>query len=81
MPCARLMEKGIYRRKMITKVQVFVVLNDKEALIVFPNLKGDVDLSCGFFSNDLQFHEWCVDYHKYLWDNADFCDLSKMREY
>ena len=76
----KLMEKGIYRRKMITKVQVFVVLNDKESLIVFPNLKGDVDLSCGFSSDDLKFHEWCVDYHNYLWENADFCDLSKMRE-
>jgi len=76
----KLMEKGIYKRKMIAKVQVFVVLNDKESLIVFPNLKGDVDLSYGFFSDDLQFHDWCVDYHNYLWENALFCELSKIRE-
>ena len=76
-----LMKKGIYRRKMIVKVQVFVVLNDNEVLIVFPNLKGEVDLSYGFFSDDSKFHEWCVDYHEYLWKNADFCELSKMREY
>ena len=76
-----LMEKGIYRRKMVTKVHVFVVLNDKEALVVFPNLKGDVDLSYGFFGADSKFHEWCVDYHSYLWENADFCELSKMQEF
>jgi len=66
---------------MIPKVQVFVVLNDTESLVVFPNLKGEVDLSFGFFSNDEKFHDWCLDYHSYLWENADFCELSKMREY
>jgi len=76
----QLMEKGIYRRKMIPKVQVFVVLNDIESLVIFPNLKGEVDLSFGFFSNDEKFHDWCLDYHNYLWENADFCELSKMRE-
>jgi len=76
----QLMEKGIYRRKMIPKVQVFVVLNDTESLVIFPNLKGVVDLSFGFFSNDEKFHEWCLDYHSYLWENADFCELTKMRE-
>ena len=76
-----LMNKGIYRRKMVTKVQVFVVLNDKDALVVFPNLKGDVDLGYGFFGADSKFHEWCVDYHAHLWENADFCELSNMREY
>ena len=76
-----LMEKGIYRRKMVAKVHVFVVLNDKEALLVFPNLKGDVDLGYGFFGTDSKFHEWCVDYHNHLWENADFCDFSKMQEF
>lgn len=66
---------------MIPKVQIFVVLNDKESLIVFPNLKGEVDLSYGFFSDNLQFHEWCNDYHKYLWEIGEFCEISKLREF
>lgn len=77
----KLMDQGIYQRRMIPKVQIFVVLNDNESLIVFPNLKGEVDLSYGFFSDNLQFHEWCNDYHKYLWEISEVCEISKLREF
>ena len=75
-----LIAKGTYERRMIDKVQVYVVLNDNTALVLFPDTKGNVDLNMGFVSNEPVFHEWCVDYHQYLWKRSGSCDVSKFRE-
>ena len=75
-----LISNGTYERKMIDKVQVYVVLNDKTALVLFPDTKGNVDLNIGFLSNEPVFHEWCLDYHQYLWERAGRCDISKFHE-
>ena len=75
-----LISNGTYERKMIDKVQVYVVLNDKTGLVLFPDTKGNVDLNLGFVSNGPVFHEWCIDYHQYLWERSGNCDVSKFRE-
>ena len=75
-----LISNGTYERKMVDRVQVYVVLNDKTALVLFPDIKGNVDLNIGFVSNESAFHGWCLDYHQYLWERAGRCDVSKFRE-
>jgi hypothetical protein len=67
-------------KKMIDAVKIYVVLNEKTAMILFPDLNGVVDLSCGFVSEDAKFHEWCYDYHQYLWERASIFNLSYLRE-
>ena len=79
-PVQELISNGTYERKMVDRVQVYVVLNDKTALVLFPDTKGNVDLNMGFVSTEPIFHEWCLDYHQYLWDKARRCDVSKFRE-
>ena len=72
--------QGTYERRMIDTVQVYVVLNDKTAMVLFPDLKGDVDLNFGFVSQNPTFHEWCLDYHQYMWEKSGSCDISKFQE-
>lgn len=73
--------QGTYERRMTEKVQVYVVLNDKTAMVLFPDIKGDVDLNFGFISDDPIFHEWCLDYHQYMWEKSGSCNISKFQEF
>ncbi len=75
-----LMSKGLIERKMADKVQVMTVLNEKQASVLFPNLKGEADLNTMFYSDDPSFHEWCLDYFRYKWYGSDIFDETKVKE-
>ncbi len=75
-----LLAKGLVERRMIKKVQVMVIVTDKEAGVLFPNKKGDTDMNHMFYSKDPLFHEWCLDFFRYTWYNSDIFDESKVKE-
>jgi predicted transcriptional regulator len=82
---AELLKQGIIERKMIDKVDVAVILNEKQATVMFPTIKGETDMNCMFLSNDLRsndglFHEWCLDFFKYCWHNSKSFDERKLVE-
>ena len=77
---SELISNGTYQRKMTDKVQIYIVLNDKTAMVLFPDMNGNVDLNFAFVSEDPTFHEWCVDYHQFMWENSGSCDISKFQE-
>jgi hypothetical protein len=74
------MSRGLIERKMADKVQVVTVLNEKQASVLFPDLKGEADLNTMFYSEDPLFHEWCLDYFRYKWYGSDIFDESKVKE-
>ena len=76
----KLIEKGLVERKMMDRVLTVVVLNEKEACVLFPNRKGEADISEMFYGNDLMFHEWCLDYFRYCWYGSDVFQESKLEE-
>jgi len=76
----KLMETGRIERKMKKDVKVVVVLNEKEACVMFPTIDGGADMSEMFYSNDPLFHEWCLDYFKYCWDTSNTFQESKLKE-
>ncbi len=76
----KLIEKGLVERKMRDSVLTVVVLNEKEACILFPNRKGEADISEMFYGDDLMFHEWCLDYFRYCWYGSDVFQESKLEE-
>lgn len=76
----KLVEKGLIKRKMEKNVQTVVVLNEKEACLMFPSLDGESDLSEMFYSDDPMFHEWCLDYFRYCWYGSDVFRESKLKE-
>ncbi len=75
-----LISNGTYERKMTDKVQIYVVLNDKTSMVIFPDTNGNIDLNFAFVSEDPTFHEWCFDYHQFMWENSGSCDISKFQE-
>ena len=76
----KLIEKGLVERKMRDSVLTVVVLNEKEACILFPNRNGEADISEMFYGDDLMFHEWCLDYFRYCWYGSDVFQESKLVE-
>ncbi len=76
----KLIEKGLVERKMMDSVLTVVALNEKEACVLFPNRKGEADISEMFYGNDLMFHEWCLDYFRYCWYGSDVFQESKLEE-
>jgi predicted transcriptional regulator len=75
-----LLEKGLVERKMKKDVSVIIVLNEKEACVVFPALDGAADMREMFYSKDPLFHEWCLDYFRYCWYGAGVFQEAKLKE-
>ncbi|MEW6605211.1 MAG: transcriptional regulator [Thermoproteota archaeon] len=75
-----LLNKGSIERRMVESVQVAVILNEKNAAVLFPTQKGETDMNMMFYSSDLVFHEWCLDYFRYRWYGSDIFDESKLKE-
>ena len=75
----KLIEQGLIERKMKKNVSAMVILNEKEACVMFPKISGEVDMSEGFYGNSSAFQEWCLDYFNYCWDGAGPFQESKLK--
>jgi predicted transcriptional regulator len=80
-----LLKKGLVERRMVEKMPVAVILNEKEATVMFPTLKRSqkvADLNSIFYSgrDNSFFHEWCLDYFRYCWYESKIFDESKLLE-
>ncbi|MDQ6723731.1 MAG: transcriptional regulator [Thermoproteota archaeon] len=79
-----LLKQGIIERRMMNKIDVAVVLNEKQATVMFPTLKGEIDMNSMFISNnDIKsnnglFHEWCIDFFRYCWYHSKSFDERKL---
>jgi predicted transcriptional regulator len=52
------------------KVEVAIVMSEKEAGITFPTLEGRIDYGFGFITEDQLGHEYCKELFRYYWDRA-----------
>ncbi|HEX2013702.1 MAG TPA: transcriptional regulator [Nitrososphaera sp.] len=77
---SELLNKGSIERRMVDSVQVSVILNEKQAAVLFPNQKGETDMNMIFYSSDHVFLEWCLDYFRYRWYGSDIFDESNLKE-
>ena len=66
-------------RKMKKDVKTVVVLNEKDACVSFPNTDGVNNITEMFHSTDPMFHEWCLDYFRYVWFGSDLFQERKLR--
>jgi len=73
----KFIESGNINRKMVKNVSVVLVMNEKEAGIIFPK-DGEADMSRMFYGNEPEFHEWCMDYFEYCWSNSSSFQESKL---
>jgi predicted transcriptional regulator len=75
----KLIQDGLIERRM-SNVNVVVILNEKEACVMFPTTSGDTDMSSMFHSTEPIFHQWCLDYFKHCWNNSHPFQESKLQE-
>jgi predicted transcriptional regulator len=79
-----LLKKGTVERKMVNSLLIGVVLNDEQACVMFPriqrNNKIEIDMNSMFYGEDSDFHEWCLDYYRYIWHNARTFDEKGLVE-
>jgi predicted transcriptional regulator len=66
----KLIKDGTIQRKIKNDIKVAVVLNEKEGGIMFSTIKGEPDISKMFYGDSELIHEWCLDYFRYSWHNA-----------
>jgi predicted transcriptional regulator len=52
------------------QVRVGIAMNDSVAGVVFPELSGKIDFSCGFTGTNQGFYGWCRDLFLYQWERA-----------
>lgn len=65
-----LIQKNKIERKEIKDISAILILNEKEAGIIFPTFDGEPDLRHMFYGMTSAFHEWCVDYFEHYWKKA-----------
>lgn len=73
----QLLQEGAVQRRMVKTITAGVMMNEKQALLMFSWPKGEVDMGQCFCSGSDQFHEWCADYFDYMWKQSRLFD-SKM---
>ncbi|MCV0400011.1 MAG: transcriptional regulator [Nitrosarchaeum sp.] len=76
----KLLENGLVERKMGKNVQTVLVLNEKEACLMFPTIEDEADITEMLYGDDPMFHEWCLDYFRYCWYGSDVFKESKLKE-
>jgi hypothetical protein len=61
-------------------IKVVVILNEKEACVMFPIKEEEADIKEMFYSDKPEFHEWCLDYFREYWGNSDLFQERKLKE-
>jgi predicted transcriptional regulator len=75
-----LISKGIIERRMIEKVRVATfIVDDREAAIIFPDIKNEVDLTTLLVGRDSLFCEWCTDYFDHMWRDSKPFDMKSIK--
>ena len=68
---------GNLERKMLNRISIVTLLNEKEACVIFPT-NGESDLSEMLYSKDPQFHAWCLDYFNSCWNESSSFKEDKL---
>ena len=76
----KFIKDGKYQRRLIDRVSIFMVINEKEATIQFEDLNGKIDPNYAFYSKSEKFLEWCSDYFEYLWKTSERFDFAKLEK-
>jgi predicted transcriptional regulator len=58
------------RQRLVPELPAIMVLTERQAGLMFPNLKGQFDFAAGFSSSDPAFLRWCGDLFDHLWDTG-----------
>jgi predicted transcriptional regulator len=64
--------------KMVEKVDVALYISDaQQAAVMFPNMRGEIDMGSIFIGSDPAFYEWCNDLFNHYWERGGYFDPKK----
>lgn len=63
--------------KMVEKLDAAVHISDEQAAIMFPNMRGEIDMGAIFIGSDPAFYEWCSDLFNYYWERGGYFDIKR----
>ena len=66
-------------RRLLDDVKVTTIFNEKQACVLFFDLKGKPDLNVMFYGDHKEFREWCKDFFLYQWMKAGPFDEGKLK--
>ena len=61
---------NLMENRFLDKVDVAIVMSEKEAGVTFPTLDGRIDYGFGFVTTDKLGHAWCRELFLYYWERA-----------
>jgi len=75
----RLQKAGKIKGKMLDHINFALYLSESESSAMFPNVKGDIDMSMLIIGDDPAFNEWCLDIFNHVWDRATIGSIDKAK--
>ena len=63
--------------KMAEKVDVALYISDEQAAVMFPNMRGEIDMGAILIGSDPAFYEWCNDLFNHYWERGGYFDVRK----
>jgi predicted transcriptional regulator len=64
--------------KMVEKVNIALYISDEQhAAVMFPNMRGEIDMGSIFIGSDPAFYEWCNDLFDHYWERGGYFDPRK----
>lgn len=75
---SKFIQDEILQRRMKKNVKIALILNEQEAGLSFPTVDGEPDLSKMFYSSDVIFHEWCLDFFTEHWKSSSAFQEAKI---
>ena len=66
----KFIEKGKIQRREHESVSVILLINEKEAGVIFSTSNNEPDLRNMFYGTSHGFHEWCLDYFEHMWKKS-----------
>ena len=65
-----LIEQGKIERRISSDLDTIVIMNEKEASVIFAANNGEPDLRNMFYGDDPLFLDWCKDYLEFIWEKS-----------
>lgn len=72
-------EQGQIQRREQNSVSVILLINEKEAGVIFSTANNEPDLRNMFYGTGSGFHEWCLDYFDDVWKKSKKLSRAKPR--
>jgi predicted transcriptional regulator len=66
-------------RKMVPRVNVQIIMNERQVVVSFPDCRGEEEFGRIFYGEDENARSWCLEYFDHVWRNSDMFNEEKLK--